>query len=242
MATAATRDSWLTNPSPNPNHPMNVATGFGQGGRKGLKPLDVLEQSAKDQMAQLSPFQKAGLNQLGSMQQFSGAGTDALAMQRALLGLDGPEAMQAAYQENPAQAFARAQMEKTLTRNAAATGGLGGSGLQKALLEHNVGLTNQNIQNQLAQLSGLSGRGQQAAMNLYDTGYDAAQGVAGVYGQTAADKLGIEAAKKEEAARRRSKAGSSIGSAIGYGVGGPWGSMIGGSLGGAVEDVFGGLF
>jgi len=205
---------------------MNVATGFGRGGS--LNVQDVLEQSAKDQMAQLSPFQKAGLNQLGSMEQFAGAGTDALAMQRALLGLDGPEA--------------RAQMEKTLTRNAAATGGLGGSGLQKALLEHNVGLTNQNIQNQLAQLSGLSGRGQQAAMNLYGTGYDAAQGVAGVYGQTAADKLGIEAAKKEEAARRRSKAGSSIGSAIGYGVGGPWGSMIGGSLGGAVEDVFGGLF
>lgn len=236
MATAATRDSWLTNPSPNPNHPMNVATGFGRGGS--LNVQDVLEQSAKDQMAQLSPFQKAGLNQLGSMEQFAGAGTDALAMQRALLGLDGPEAMQAAYQENPAQAFARAQMEKTLTRNAAATGGLGGSGLQKALLEHNVGLTNQNIQNQLAQLSGLSGRGQQAAMNLYGTGYDAAQGVAGVYGQTAADKLGIEAAKKEEAARRKAGLGSSLGMAAGYGMGGPMGGLIGGSLGSAIGGFF----
>ena len=53
------------------------------------------------------------------------AGQDALRTQRALAGLDGQAAFDAAYQESPQMKFLREQGERAALRNAAATGGLG---------------------------------------------------------------------------------------------------------------------
>lgn len=191
--------------------------------------------SSMAQQKQLAPFQKAGVGQLGNIQGYAQAGNEALEQQMALLGLRGGKAMESAFMKNPAQAFAQKQMEQSLLRNQAATGGLRGSGVQKELAQLTSGLTNQNIQQQLAQLGQISGRGQQASTGLYNTGYDAAQGVASIYGQGSADQAGLAAGYAEEDARRdaaRSGKMSSYGAMAGYALGGPAGSYIGSALGG----------
>ena len=133
---------------------------------------------------------------------YSQAGTTALEQQMALLGLRGNDAMNAAmnaaYNENPAQQFTRAQNEKALIRNRAVTGGLGDEGVSEALTRLNSGLTNQNIQQQLQQLGLLSGRGQEAAYKQSD-----------IAGGQIADSLGIRAQSKEARARANA-AGSGL--------------------------------
>jgi hypothetical protein len=97
---------------------------------------------------------------------YQAAGDQALEQQMALLGLRGDAAMQSAYGNNPAHAFAQQQMEQGLMRNASAMGGLRGSDVQRELAQYTSGLTNQNIQNQLAQLGGISSQGYNAAQNI----------------------------------------------------------------------------
>lgn len=105
--------------------------------------------------AQVDPFRQAGLS--------------ALEQQQALLGLSGPEAQQAAmqtFQESPGQAFLRERGEQALLRNQAAIGGLGGGEVRSALQQQGIGFAQQDLQNQLAQLSAISGRGLTATTNL----------------------------------------------------------------------------
>lgn len=95
---------------------------------------------------------------------FREAGTQALTAQQALLGLTGPEAQQQAFQqfaESPGQAFLRQRGEQSLLRNASAIGGLGGGNVRSALQQQGIGFAQQDLQNQLTRLSGLSeaGRG-----------------------------------------------------------------------------------
>lgn len=107
------------------------------------------------------------------------AGQDALRTQRALAGLDGQAAFDAAYQQSPQMAFLREQGERAALRNSAATGGLGGGNVLKELTRYNTGLASQDLQNQIANINQLSGRGfnaatQMAGLNL-NTGLPAAQ-------------------------------------------------------------------
>jgi hypothetical protein len=109
------------------------------------------------------------------------AGQDALRTQRALAGLDGQAAFDAAYQESPQMKFLREQGERAALRNAAATGGLGGGNVLKELTRYNTGLASQDLQNQIANINQLSGRGfnaatQMANMNL-NTGLPAANAI-----------------------------------------------------------------
>ena len=65
--------------------------------------------------------------------------------------------------------------------NAAATGGLGGGNVLKELTRYNTGLASQDLQNQIANINQLSGRGfnaatQMANMNL-NTGLPAANAI-----------------------------------------------------------------
>lgn len=108
---------------------------------------------------------------------FRQAGLGALEQQQALLGLGGPEAQQAAmqaFQESPGQAFLRQRGEQAILRGASATGGLGGARVQEALQQQGIGFAQQDLQNQLAQLAGLSGRGQMATQNVAQLGAQAA--------------------------------------------------------------------
>ena len=109
------------------------------------------------------------------------AGQDAVRTQRALAGLDGQAAFDAAYQESPQMKFLREQGERAALRNAAATGGLGGGNVLKELTRYNTGLASQDLQNQIANINQLSGRGfnaatQMAGLNL-NTGLPAANAI-----------------------------------------------------------------
>ena len=109
------------------------------------------------------------------------AGQDALRTQRALAGLDGQAAFDAAYQESPQMKFLREQGERAALRNAAATGGLGGGNVLKELTRYNTGLASQDLQNQITNINQLSGRGfnaatQMAGLNL-NTGLPAANAI-----------------------------------------------------------------
>lgn len=135
--------------------------------------------AAQEQQAKLAPYETAGLG--------------ALDMQQALLGLKGKDAMMSAYNENPAQQFMREEMEKSLIRNRAVTGGLGDEGVSEALTRLNAGLTNQNIQGNLNQLALLTGRGQQASTNQAQFIGNRAQNEAAA----TADALGIRTAEDQ---------------------------------------------
>lgn len=94
------------------------------------------------------------------------AGVDALGQQRAMLGLDGPEAQQVAMaglQESSGQKFLRERGQKNLLRNASAIGGLGGSNVREALVQQGVGFAQQDLENQFGRLGQLAGQGQAAA-------------------------------------------------------------------------------
>ena len=77
--------------------------------------------------------------------------------------------------------FLREQGERAALRNAAATGGLGGGNVLKELTRYNTGLASQDLQNQIANINQLSGRGfnaatQMAGLNL-NTGLPAANAI-----------------------------------------------------------------
>lgn len=102
----------------------------------------------------------------GYLDPYQKAGTNALNQQQGLLGLLGPEEQAKAYalfNEAPGQQFAREQQEKTILRNAAATGGLGGGNVLKALQENAAGNASQNFNSYLANIGALSTQGQNAA-------------------------------------------------------------------------------
>jgi len=91
------------------------------------------------------------------------AGTTALQQQMALSGALGQDAFNAAYQESPQMAFLREQGMRANLAGAGATGGLGGGNVQKELARFGQGLASQGLQQQIANLSGLSGQGLNAA-------------------------------------------------------------------------------
>ena len=112
---------------------------------------------------------------------YATAGQDALKTQRALSGLDGQAAFDAAYQESPQMKFLREQGERAALRNAAATGGVTGGNVLKELSRFNTGLASQDLQNQIANIGALTGQGYNAASNQarvnMQTGLPAAQAI-----------------------------------------------------------------
>lgn len=107
-------------------------------------------------------------------QPFAAGGTAAFNLQGALSGALGPETQQQAFadfQASPGQQFLTGEAERSLLRNQAAIGGLGGGNVRRALQEQAVGLAQQDFGNQfgrLGQVAGLGGQfaGQQAAANI----------------------------------------------------------------------------
>jgi len=100
----------------------------------------------------LQGFIPAGMNAQGIMANYTGA--------------NGRDAQQQAYNdfiESPGQAWLREQGERAVTRNAAATGGLGGGRVLQELQRQGQGLAAQDFQNHYGRLAGLSNQGLQAA-------------------------------------------------------------------------------
>ena len=91
------------------------------------------------------------------------AGTTALQRQLALSGALGSDAFNQAYQESPYVRFLREQGERSTLAGAAATGGLGGGRVQQELVRFGQGLASQGLQQQIENLSNLTGVGYNAA-------------------------------------------------------------------------------
>lgn len=95
----------------------------------------------------------------GMFNPYQQAGEAALQKQLALSGALGQDEFNQAYQESPQMAFLREQGMRANLSGAAATGGLGGGNVQKELQRFGQGLASQGLQQQIANLGGLSGQG-----------------------------------------------------------------------------------
>jgi hypothetical protein len=115
-----------------------------------------------------------------NLQPFISAGTSALDEQQALLGLNGASAQKQAFSrfnDSPGQAFLRERGERALLQNASAIGGLGGGNVRSALQEQGIGFAQQQYNQQMAQLAGLSGTGNNTANQLGVIGANTANAI-----------------------------------------------------------------
>lgn len=113
------------------------------------------------------------------------SGEDALRAQRALMGLEGTEAQQAAVdqiQQNPNFMALVQQGEGALLQNAAATGGLRGGNTQAALAQFRPQMLNQAISDQMRNLGGLTSLGQASAARQAASQQQFGSNMAGLYG------------------------------------------------------------
>ena len=138
------------------------------------------ELAERGQQAAISEQRRQFETTRQDLQPFRQAGLSALDQQRILLGLGpsdprtagglSPQEMQAQafaqLSESPGRRFLRERQERTLLRNAAAIGGLGGGNVRTALQEQAAGFAQQDIQNQFARLGQLAGQGQAATTNV----------------------------------------------------------------------------
>jgi hypothetical protein len=143
-----------------------------KGGATGaIDMLDMLNRMGRGDLAQqygtgLEQAQTAAGTASGFMQPYQQAGETALQQQMALSGAMGQDAFNQAYQESPQMAFLREQGMRANLAGAGATGGLGGGNVQKELQRFGQGLASQGLQQQIGNLSALSGQGQQASGSM----------------------------------------------------------------------------
>jgi hypothetical protein len=96
-------------------------------------------------------------------QPYIDSGRQALGVQSALSGAQGQQAFDQAYVESPYMRFLQEQGDRSVTRNAAALGGLGGGNVMKELTRFGQGLAGQGLQQQIGNLQNLSSMGMSGA-------------------------------------------------------------------------------
>ena len=114
---------------------------------------------------------------------YNEAGTKGLSAQQDLLGLNGANKQAAAYNSianSPAMAAYAQQGENALLQNASATGGLRGGNTQGALAQYRPQLLNQLINQQYANLGGMTSIGQNAAAQTGNAGMATANNIGGL--------------------------------------------------------------
>jgi hypothetical protein len=158
---------------------------------------------------------------VGQLNPFAQPGAQAFNLQAALSGAMGMPAQQQAYanfQESPGQQYLREQSEKSLLRNQAAIGGLGGGRVRMELQRQAQGLAAQDFDNAFNRLGSLSQAGLSAAQQqsiLYGQ-------QAGIAGNLEGQRMGVQGnidtqAMQNENARRlaladiASKTGTNVG-------------------------------
>tara|TARA_R110000782_G_scaffold203609_1_gene292157 strand:- start:333 stop:1238 length:906 start_codon:yes stop_codon:yes gene_type:complete len=169
------------------------------------------------------------------------AGTQALAIQQALLGFGSPEEQTAAmsdFNESPAQQFIRQRQEKALVANASATGGLGGANIQTALQEQAANIAGSQYGEYYNRLAGLSGTGQQAASTQGQLGANMASNIQQGYNASGqAQASGILGAQQANAAIGQQVLGAGVGAGLGaLGMAGAGVGAGGGALLGLLSD------
>lgn len=132
------------------------------------------------------------------LQPYVSAGTGSLAAQQDILGLSGAAKQQQAInalQSSPTfQALAK-QGETAILQNASATGGLRGGNTQAALAQFRPAMLNQQIQQQLANLGGLTDIGQASAAGQASAGQASAANIGNLLQQQGAALAGGQLAK-----------------------------------------------
>ncbi|MDC5120134.1 hypothetical protein NRA41_19090 [Acinetobacter baumannii] len=156
------------------------------------------------------------------MKPFVNAGTGALSGQQDLLGLNGAEKQQAAIDAiNNSQAMQTymKQGENAILQNASATGGLRGGNTQAALSEFRPQLLNQLINQQYANLGGLTALGQNAAAGVGNAGMQTAGNISNLLQQSGAAQAGGYLAKGQNTANMYSGLSGAIGNIAGMYLG-----------------------
>jgi hypothetical protein len=149
------------------------------------------------------------------------AGQAALGQQQALLGLGGADAQRAAIaqiEQGPQFQAMVEQGETAILQNASATGGLRGGNTQAALAQFRPQMLSQLINQQMAQLGGLSGAGQQGAMSAAGLGQDSAQGIMRQYGAQGQAAAGAAMAQGQGMANIFGGVGGALGTLGGLGA------------------------
>lgn len=127
------------------------------------------------------------------LQPYSQAGVSALSGQQALLGLNGADAQSqaiAGLQNSPMMQAMLQQGENSMLQNASATGGLRGGNLQSAMAQFRPQLLNQMIQQQYANLGGLTSVGQNAAAGVGNAGMQSSAQIQNALQQQGAAQAG----------------------------------------------------
>lgn len=127
------------------------------------------------------------------LEPYTQAGLPALKQQQALLGLEGPEAQQAAInaiQNQPGFQAMIQQGENAMLQNASATGGLRGGNLQGAMAQFRPQMLAQAIQDQYSRLGGMTALGQKSAAGVGTAGMETGRGIADLLGQMGAAQAG----------------------------------------------------
>lgn len=151
---------------------------------------------------------------VSGLQPFVQPGQQANDLQAAYSGALGPEAQAEAYanyQSSPGQEFLQRQGERALTRNAAATGGLGGGNVRRELVGYGQGLAQQDFQNEFGRLGDVATRGLSGATTI--GGLRGQQ--AGLQGQLGAQGAAFSQNAGSQIAGLRSSAGNNISANIG---------------------------
>ena len=121
----------------------------------------------------------------GRLDPFATGGQSAFQTQLAQSGALGPEAQAQAFaqfQAGPEQAFLRESGERSIGRQAAAAGEVGGGAIKADLQQFGTGLAAQDFQNQFNRLGQLAGRGQAASTELGRLGFAGGQSIADIAG------------------------------------------------------------
>lgn len=137
---------------------------------------------------------------IGRFDPYANYGTSAAKLEADLTGVNGPEAQAAAfkaYKESPGQEYLRNQMEQSLLRNAAATGGLGSGNVLTALQENAYGLASQDFQQNLANIRSIANTGMTAAENQAAYQMQGGSNLSNLY-QTSGQNLSGLAAQRGE--------------------------------------------
>ena len=151
---------------------------------------------------------------ISGLQPFVEPGQQANSLQAALSGALGPEAQAQAFrdfQASPGQSFLQEQGERALTRNAAATGGLGGGNVRRELVGFGQGLAQQDLQNQFGRLGDVATRGLSAGTTI--GGLRGQQ--AGIQGNIGAQGASFAQNTANQIANLRSNAGANMSANIG---------------------------
>jgi hypothetical protein len=140
-------------------------------------------------------------------------GEDARRQQRALAGLDGPEAQAAALAQiegSPQFGEMVRQSEQAIMANASATGGLRGGNVQQSLAQNRPAILSQLIDQQYNRFGGLAAAGQQSSQFQSGLGLQAAGMQADLYTQRGQARAGGVLAEEAARLNARSQAAGAL--------------------------------